>query len=68
MVVTDAYDHTKVKELAKSEIDEMTAAKKSLMPDGLLDSLNRDELLDLLAFLMSRGNSQDLMFTADVSN
>ena len=68
VVVTDAYDHTKVKELAKSEIDEMTAAKKSLMPDGLLDSLNRDELLDLLAFLMSRGNSQDLMFTADVSN
>jgi hypothetical protein len=32
------------------------------MPADLLNSLNRDEVLDLLAYVLSRGNSRDSMF------
>jgi hypothetical protein len=37
------------------------------MPEKLLDVLNQDELLDLLAYLLSRGNPEDLMFGPDSS-
>jgi hypothetical protein len=29
-----------------------------MMPEGLLDTLQRDEILDLLAYLLSRGEGQ----------
>ena len=32
------------------------------MPEKLFESLNENELLDLLAYLLSRGNPDDLMF------
>jgi hypothetical protein len=31
------------------------------MPDGLLDTLHRDEVLDLIAYLLSRGDRNDPM-------
>jgi hypothetical protein len=33
-----------------------------MMPPGLINSLNEEELKDLLAFLLSGGNAQDKMF------
>ena len=35
------------------EIEAMRPARTSMMPAGLLDSLNREEILDLLAYLQS---------------
>jgi hypothetical protein len=32
------------------------------MPAELLDKLNREEVLDLVAFLLSRGDAQSPMF------
>jgi hypothetical protein len=32
------------------------------MPPGLLNSLNKDEVLDLMAFLLSGGNKDDKVF------
>ena len=48
-------------------IDEKDIAKKgtrqvSMMPPGLINALNPDELLDLTAYLLSGGNAQDKMF------
>jgi len=43
-----------VKVIAVSDIDERTRTGKSLMPDGLLDSLNEQQVIDLLAFVMHR--------------
>ena len=40
----------------------MKPSPVSLMPDGLLDTLNRDEVLDLIAYLLSRGDRNDPMF------
>jgi hypothetical protein len=34
----------------------------SMMPPGLLNRLSKDDALDLLAYLLSQGNSGDLMF------
>ena len=33
-----------------------------MMPLGLLNSLNEDEVKDLLAYLLSGGNEKDKMF------
>ena len=37
--------------LQKAELDELIASKQSTMPDGLLMTFSKDEILDLLAFL-----------------
>ena len=61
-VVTDPEDATKFVVLKRDEIEEMFAANQSLMPAGLLDQLNEAEVLDLLAYTLSRGNRRDGRF------
>jgi putative heme-binding domain-containing protein len=39
------------------EIEEMKPSKVSLMPEGLLDTLTRDEIIDLLAYMKSTGGN-----------
>ena len=34
----------------------------SMMPEGLLNSLTEEEILDLMAYLMSRGDRNSPMF------
>jgi putative heme-binding domain-containing protein len=46
----------------RSEIEEIQPSKTSMMPNGLLDTMNQDEVLDLLAFLLSRGDRGSPMF------
>ncbi len=62
VIVTDPEDITKVREIPKGQIAEVEPSKVSLMPEKLLDVLNQQEVLDLLAYLMSRGNPDDPMF------
>ncbi|MCA9116526.1 MAG: c-type cytochrome [Planctomycetaceae bacterium] len=64
-VLTDPVDATKVVELSADEVDEITPSKVSLMPKDLLDTLSADEVLDLLAYLYSRGNPNDRMFSKE---
>jgi putative heme-binding domain-containing protein len=61
-LVADPEDPTKTRRLKKSDVDEMQASPISLMPKDLLKPLNQDEVLDLLAYLLSRGNKNDPMF------
>lgn len=46
----------------RSQIEEMQPSQTSMMPNGLLDTMNEDEVLDLLAFLLSRGDRESPMF------
>jgi putative heme-binding domain-containing protein len=46
----------------RSQIEEMQPSPTSMMPNGLLDTMNEDEVLDLLAFLLSRGERENPMF------
>ena len=48
--------------LAKSKIETRTKSATSLMPKGLLDKLTRDEILDLLAFVMAKGEAKNKAF------
>jgi putative heme-binding domain-containing protein len=43
-------------------IESMHTSKVSMMPAGLLDTLERDEIQDLMAFLLSRGDRKNAMF------
>jgi|688.fasta_scaffold09618_7 putative heme-binding domain-containing protein len=53
-IVTDPENATKFVEVARSDIEEILPAAESLMPKGLLDQLNDREVLDLLAYVLSR--------------
>jgi len=45
-----------------SEVAGVAPSKLSPMPANLVDQCNQEELLDLLAFLLSRGDEQSAMF------
>ncbi|HUG67016.1 MAG TPA: c-type cytochrome [Pirellulaceae bacterium] len=46
----------------RKQIDEIVPSKLSMMPQGLLDTLNEEEVLDLMAYLLSRGDRNHVMF------
>jgi putative heme-binding domain-containing protein len=46
----------------KGEIAEKTKSPTSIMPKGLLDKLTREEILDLVAYVVARGNAQHPVF------
>jgi putative heme-binding domain-containing protein len=62
IILTDPEDPTKVVEIPRDEIDVMEPSKVSLMPADLLKPLNEEEVLDLLAYLLSRGDKGHPMF------
>jgi len=43
--------------LAKDEIEERFKSETSLMPSGLLDRLTEEEIMELCAYVVSRGDS-----------
>ena len=61
-LVTDPLKPAEVVELPKRDISRRRVSLTSAMPSGLLDSLTRDEILDLLAFLQSGGNPRHPAF------
>jgi len=61
-LVVDPEDATKTVEIAKTDIEEQNLSGTSLMPADLLKPLNENEVLDLLAYLLSRGNPGDSRF------
>jgi hypothetical protein len=48
--------------LKRAEIVDCAKLKTSIMPKGLLDPLTREEVLDLLAYVASRGDEHDPRF------
>ena len=46
----------------EGDIEEMETSPVSQMPLGLLNALSEAELLDLVAYMLSRGNPDDVMF------
>jgi putative heme-binding domain-containing protein len=53
-VVTDPEDATKAVTIPRSDVTEIQTSSQSLMPKGLLDTLNEEEVLDLVAYTLSR--------------
>jgi putative heme-binding domain-containing protein len=51
-------------ELKKSEISARKKSEVSIMPKGLLDKLTREEILDLIAYVMAGGKEDHPLFAA----
>ena len=51
-----------VDECEREEVESVVKSKVSMMPKGLLDTFKEDEILDLVAYLMSRGDRNHKMF------
>ena len=61
-VQTNMLDPGALVGVDRKQIEEMIPSKTSMMPKGLLNTLNRDEILDLMAYLLSRGDRNNSMF------
>lgn len=61
-ISTDMLDPNKQANVNRDRIDTIQPSKVSMMPEGLLDTLNPDEILDLVAYLYSRGDRNHAMF------
>ncbi|VTT98723.1 heme-binding protein : Putative heme-binding domain-containing protein OS=Singulisphaera acidiphila (strain ATCC BAA-1392 / DSM 18658 / VKM B-2454 / MOB10) GN=Sinac_6956 PE=4 SV=1: Cytochrom_C [Gemmataceae bacterium] len=61
-IVTDPEDSTKIVEVKKEDVESLKPSNVSLMPEKLLNSLNEAEVLDMLAYMLSRGDPGHPMF------
>ena len=59
---TNMLDPNAQEGIDRKLIDEIVPSKVSMMPKGMLNTLNEDEVLDLMAFLLSRGDRNSPMF------
>ena len=63
MVNANMYDPNDIVRVNRKDIKSIHPSKVSMMPTGLLNVLKEDEILDLMAFLLSRGQRDNKMFT-----
>jgi len=59
---TNMLDPNALVGVDRKQIEEMIPSKTSMMPKGMLNTLNKDEILDLMAYLLSRGDRNAPMF------
>jgi len=62
-VNTDMLNPSAIVGVNAKEVDTIVTSKVSPMPAGLVDTLTLDEIRDLVAFLLSRGDRNQKMFT-----
>jgi putative heme-binding domain-containing protein len=62
MVNTDMFNPGSTVNVDRKNIASMKPSKISMMPSGLLDTFKDDEILDLMAYMLSRGDRNHAMF------
>ncbi len=62
LVMTDMLDPGKLTGLKRGQIEAMKPSPSSMMPEGLLDTLSQEEILDLIAYLRSGGDAEHEAF------
>jgi putative heme-binding domain-containing protein len=62
MVCTNMMDPNNFTNVDAREVVKTEESKVSMMPPALLYMLKEDDILDLLAYLLSKGNAEDPMF------
>ena len=62
VVMTDMLDPNKLTNVSHRKVQSIKPSKVSPMPEGLLDTFKEDEILDLMAYLLSRGDRKHKMF------
>jgi putative heme-binding domain-containing protein len=61
-VMEDMYEPGELTKVDARQVKEVRPSKLSPMPEGLLNMLHDDEVLDLLAYLLSGGDRENPMF------
>ena len=59
---TNMLDPSAQVNVNRSKIEETRPSPTSMMPEGLLSTLDREEVVDLLAYLLSRGDRESKLF------
>jgi len=62
LVMTNPFAPEQTRQLEPNDIVSRTKHDQSMMPPGLINGLNGNELRDLVAYILSGGNSEDPMF------
>jgi putative heme-binding domain-containing protein len=62
VVNTDMLDPNKLVNIDRNRIDSIVPSKISMMREGLIDTFTQEEVLDLVAYLYSRGDRTHKMF------
>ena len=63
-VVDNPTAPDKVRVIKKDDIEEREVSKLSIMPKGVLNKLTKEEIFDLLAFVVSKGDKKSKLFEA----
>ena len=61
-IVIDPLAKDQITTLNQDEIDARKRAKQSQMPAGMIDKLSREEIIDLIAYVLSNANPDHKMF------
>jgi putative heme-binding domain-containing protein len=61
-VMTDMLDPNGLVNVSAKKVEAIEKSKVSMMPEGLFDTFKEDEILDLVAYLLSRGDRKNKMF------
>jgi hypothetical protein len=61
-IVENMLDPGNMTNVKRGDIEAMEMSKVSMMPEGLLNTLQEDEIQDLIAYLLARGNRNHAMF------
>jgi putative heme-binding domain-containing protein len=64
-VNTDMLDANKLVGVNRNLVESIDTSKISMMPEGLIDGLEREEILDLVAYLYARGDRNHKAFRRD---
>ena len=59
---TNMLDPSAQVDVDATKIEETRPSAVSMMPEGLLSTLDRDEVIDLVAYVLSRGDRDAKMF------
>lgn len=62
MVNTNMLDPNAIASVDRRKIETMETSKTSMMPKELLDTFKEDEIFDLMAYLLSRGDREHKLF------
>lgn len=63
IISQNPYAPQVTKEILKKEVSEIKISEVSIMPPGTLNSLNAQELNDIIAYIMSGGNDKAEVYT-----
>jgi len=65
-VIDNPATPEKITTLKKSDIEERTPSEVSIMPKGVLNKLTREEIFDLLAYVLGGGDKKNALFEEHV--